>query len=63
MPTRRLFRCVLICEEGNGCKVVRVGQPMTWGECLKTLTTGMADVDAAKLLGWVYEFFPGEDWR
>lgn len=44
MPTERLSRCTLFRETGNGRKMVR-------GKSLKTLTSGLARVDAGRLLG------------
>lgn len=44
--------CTLIFEAGNGWEMVRGDQSMTWVVSMRTLTSELTRIDAAKLPGW-----------
>ncbi|KAK4468373.1 hypothetical protein MN116_000167 [Schistosoma mekongi] len=52
MPDHRLPRRAMLARAEVGWKKVRGGQPKTWHQSMKSLTTGLSHVGRCRLPGW-----------
>lgn len=52
MPTKCLPHCALLFESGDGLRMFRGGQLMTWVRSMKALTNGLVRVVGPKPADW-----------